>query len=144
MGGAIRSPQTLKRPSKHLPPWRKLSTPQVLVIHRFKSYIRPKPVHNWYPARYVIHSLCITCGQVGQHENTLSTLSTLLLVGVCDLQLVVHIVHIVHRPKMLVATDQRAKIAEGEGVGPSAKGQRKRTGCEQFFLLRQPAISPFG
>jgi hypothetical protein len=29
----------------------------------------------------------------------------------------------------------KAKIAEGEGVGPTAKGQRKRTGCEQFFYF---------
>jgi hypothetical protein len=28
-----------------------------------------------------------------------------------------------------------AKIAEGEGVGPTAKGQQKRTGREQFFFL---------
>jgi hypothetical protein len=29
-----------------------------------------------------------------------------------------------------------AKIAEGEGVGPSAKGQQKRSVHEQFFFLQ--------
>jgi hypothetical protein len=29
-----------------------------------------------------------------------------------------------------------AKIAEGEGVGPTAKGQQKRSVHEQFFLAQ--------
>jgi len=32
-------------------------------------------------------------------------------------------------------TQAQAKNFEGEGVGPSAKGQRKRTGREQFFYF---------
>jgi hypothetical protein len=30
-----------------------------------------------------------------------------------------------------------AKIAEGEGVGPTAKGQQKRSVHEQFFFLTE-------
>jgi hypothetical protein len=41
---------------------------------------------------------------------------------------------------MLVAANQKAKRSEGEGVGPSAKGQQKRTGREQFFFLWQLAL----
>ena len=34
------------------------------------------------------------------------------------------------------APGHKAKIAEGEGVGPSAKGQQKRSVHEQFFFLQ--------
>jgi hypothetical protein len=32
-------------------------------------------------------------------------------------------------------TCSKGILLEGEGVGPSAKGQQKRMGCEQFFFI---------
>ena len=39
--------------------------------------------------------------------------------------------HVAHK------VNPNAILFEEEGVGPSAKGQRKRTGREQFFFLPQ-------
>ena len=37
-----------------LTPQKKLSTPVVIHVHIFKSYIRPKPVNNWYCVGYIL------------------------------------------------------------------------------------------
>ena len=50
------------------------------------------------------------------------------------MQLVVHIVHMTHGQRPYQQCGHKAIQPEGEGVGPTAKGQQKRMGREQFFF----------
>ena len=36
---------------------------------------------------------------------------------------------------MLAGANQKGILLEGEGVGPTAKGQQKRSVCKQFFIF---------
>jgi hypothetical protein len=52
----------------------------------------------------------------------------------CNLKTLAHIAHLAHGIK---TTQPKGILLEGEGVGPTAKGQQKRSVCKQFLFFKK-------